>query len=48
MKTCANYGANCVACLQGCIDVRRCDGKCGFCLNMDCENHSQKTVANQN
>jgi len=44
MEICINYGINCVSCYHGCIDVRRCTGNCGNCIDSGCDNHPQITV----
>ena len=45
MKTCINYGDNCVGCsYEYCIDDRRCFGMCGNCVNHGCDNYPQKSV----
>jgi len=48
MRTCINFGANCVGCgYVYCIDARKCFGMCGTCINNDCDNHPQRDVAMQ-
>jgi len=41
ITTCINFGDNCVDCPKSCIDDRRCTGRCGTCINNDCDNHPQ-------
>jgi hypothetical protein len=48
MKTCINFGANCVGCdsyFGNCIDDRRCTGRCYACINGGCDNHPQNVEA---
>ena len=44
IRTCINFGPNCVGCsgyFGYCIDARRCYGACHVCVNKDCDNHPQ-------
>ena len=46
IRTCINFGVNCVGCdayFGYCIDDRRCIGRCGNCINNDCDNHPQNS-----
>ena len=45
MRTCINYGANCVGCsFEYCIDDRKCFGMCSRCADIGCDNHPQYAV----
>jgi hypothetical protein len=42
MRTCINFGEDCVGCdgyFGYCIDERRCYGQCHDCINHGCENN---------
>jgi len=46
MRTCVNFGTNCVHCGYGhCIDERRCIGMCYTCNDEGCDNHPQNKAA---
>jgi endo-1,4-beta-D-glucanase Y len=48
MKTCVNFGPNCVGCVSYygyCIDERRCYGECHACINIGCDNHPRNAEA---
>jgi hypothetical protein len=42
MRTCINFGSNCVGCQLDCVDDRRCRGYCSGCINEDCDNHPHR------